>query len=75
MLLSNYNKSNKNGKERGKWYHLLVIFFTQIKELPPLKLIKKPVERVDQMIKEMKESTTIREVTLSMYISDTNPVS
>lgn len=47
----------------------------QIKELPPLKPMKQPTERVDEMIKEIKGSTTIREVALSTHISDTVPVS
>ncbi|XP_040907987.1 X-ray radiation resistance-associated protein 1 [Toxotes jaculatrix] len=37
----------------------------RIKELPALKPIKQPSERVDEMIKELRESTTTREVALS----------
>ncbi|XP_022618418.1 X-ray radiation resistance-associated protein 1 [Seriola dumerili] len=40
----------------------------RIKELPPLKPVKQPTERVDEMIKEIKGSTTIREVALSSAI-------
>uniref|UniRef100_A0A8C9ZL54 X-ray radiation resistance associated 1 n=1 Tax=Sander lucioperca TaxID=283035 RepID=A0A8C9ZL54_SANLU len=43
----------------------------RIKELPPLKPIKKPTARVDEMIKEIKEHTTIREVPLSSAIQGT----
>ncbi|KAK5858444.1 hypothetical protein PBY51_002582 [Eleginops maclovinus] len=43
----------------------------RIKDLPPLKPIQQPTERVDKMIKEIKESTTIREVSLSRAIHGT----
>ncbi|XP_054481677.1 X-ray radiation resistance-associated protein 1 [Anoplopoma fimbria] len=43
----------------------------RIKDLPPLKPIKQPTERVNEMIKEIKESTTIREVPLSRAIQGT----
>ncbi|XP_039634222.1 X-ray radiation resistance-associated protein 1 isoform X2 [Perca fluviatilis] len=43
----------------------------RIKELPPLKPIKQPTARVDEMIKEIKEHTTIREVPLSSAIHGT----
>nr|XP_020454410.1 X-ray radiation resistance-associated protein 1 isoform X2 [Monopterus albus] len=43
----------------------------RIKELPPLKPIKQPTERVDEMIKEIRASTTIREVALSSVIHGT----
>ncbi|XP_051257232.1 X-ray radiation resistance-associated protein 1 isoform X1 [Dicentrarchus labrax] len=43
----------------------------KIKQLPPLKPIKQPTERVDEMIKEIKESTTIKAVPLSSAIHDT----
>ncbi|XP_029304202.1 X-ray radiation resistance-associated protein 1 isoform X2 [Cottoperca gobio] len=42
-----------------------------IKELPPWKPVKQPTERVDKMIKEIKESTTIREVSLSSAVQGT----
>lgn len=51
------------------------LFCTQIKELLPLKPVKQPAERVDEIIKEIKESTTITEVPLSKHISDTANVS
>ncbi|XP_044226953.1 X-ray radiation resistance-associated protein 1 isoform X2 [Thunnus albacares] len=37
----------------------------RVKKLPPWKPIKQPTERVNEMIKEIKESTTIREASLS----------
>ncbi|XP_049448063.1 X-ray radiation resistance-associated protein 1 isoform X1 [Epinephelus fuscoguttatus] len=43
----------------------------RIKNLPPLKPIKHPTERVHELIKEIKESTTIREVPLSSAIHGT----
>ncbi|GAA6232269.1 X-ray radiation resistance-associated protein 1 [Lates japonicus] len=43
----------------------------RIKELPPLKPMKQPIERVDEMIKEIKGSTKIREVALSGAIHNT----
>ncbi|XP_078121963.1 X-ray radiation resistance-associated protein 1 isoform X2 [Sander vitreus] len=43
----------------------------RIKELPPWKPIKQPTARVDEMIKEIKEHTTIREVPLSSAIQGT----
>ncbi|XP_044078939.1 X-ray radiation resistance-associated protein 1 isoform X2 [Siniperca chuatsi] len=43
----------------------------RIKELPPLKPMKQPLERVDEMIKEIKESTAIREVSLSSAMHST----
>ncbi|XP_047463264.1 X-ray radiation resistance-associated protein 1 [Mugil cephalus] len=43
----------------------------KIKELPPLKPIKQLAERVDEMIKEMKESTTIKVVALGSAIHST----
>ncbi|KAM7374265.1 hypothetical protein PAMP_006933 [Pampus punctatissimus] len=43
----------------------------KIKKLPPLKPIKQPSERVDEMVKEIKESTTIREASLSGVIHST----
>ncbi|XP_034745050.1 X-ray radiation resistance-associated protein 1 isoform X1 [Etheostoma cragini] len=43
----------------------------RIKELPSFKLIKHPTARVDEMIKEIKEHTTIREVPLSSAIHGT----
>ncbi|XP_031724990.1 X-ray radiation resistance-associated protein 1 isoform X1 [Anarrhichthys ocellatus] len=44
---------------------------TRIKELPAVKPIKQPAERVNEMIKEIKESTTIRVVPLSSAIQGT----
>ncbi|XP_034405820.1 X-ray radiation resistance-associated protein 1 [Cyclopterus lumpus] len=43
----------------------------RIKEPPPVKPIMQPTERVNEMIKEIKESTTIREVPLSRAIQGT----
>ncbi|XP_070774133.1 X-ray radiation resistance-associated protein 1 [Enoplosus armatus] len=43
----------------------------RIKELPPLKPMKQPAERVDEMIREIKESTTLKEVPLSSAIHGT----
>ncbi|XP_038565043.1 X-ray radiation resistance-associated protein 1 isoform X1 [Micropterus salmoides] len=43
----------------------------RIKELLPLKPVKQPAERVDEIIKEIKESTTITEVPLSSAIHGT----
>ncbi|XP_071317002.1 X-ray radiation resistance-associated protein 1 isoform X2 [Trachinotus anak] len=43
----------------------------RIKELPPLKPLKQPTERVDEMIKEIKGSVTIREVALSSAVHGT----
>ncbi|XP_026184966.1 X-ray radiation resistance-associated protein 1 [Mastacembelus armatus] len=43
----------------------------RIKELPPLKPIKQRTERVDEIVKEIKKSTTIREVALSSAIHGT----
>ncbi|XP_041808511.1 X-ray radiation resistance-associated protein 1 isoform X2 [Chelmon rostratus] len=40
----------------------------KIKELPPFKPTKQPAERVEEMIKEIKESTTIRRVPLSSAV-------
>ncbi|CAB1413747.1 unnamed protein product [Pleuronectes platessa] len=37
----------------------------KIKDLPPLRLAKQPAERVDEMLKQIRESTTIRELALS----------
>ncbi|XP_037604365.1 X-ray radiation resistance-associated protein 1 [Sebastes umbrosus] len=41
------------------------------RELPPLKPMKQPTDRVDEMIKEMKERTTISKVPLSNAIHGT----
>ncbi|XP_076606914.1 X-ray radiation resistance-associated protein 1 isoform X2 [Chaetodon auriga] len=43
----------------------------KIKELPPLKPMKRPAERVEEMIKEIKGSTTIRQVPLSSALCGT----
>ncbi|XP_068572560.1 X-ray radiation resistance-associated protein 1 isoform X2 [Cebidichthys violaceus] len=43
----------------------------RMKELSAVKPIKQPAERVNEMIKEIKESTTIREVPLSSVIQGT----
>ncbi|XP_070839329.1 X-ray radiation resistance-associated protein 1 [Chaetodon trifascialis] len=43
----------------------------KIKELPPLTPVKRPAERVEEMIKEIKESTTIRQVPLSSALHST----
>ncbi|XP_042354596.1 X-ray radiation resistance-associated protein 1 isoform X2 [Plectropomus leopardus] len=43
----------------------------RIKELAPLKPIKQPTERVDELIREIRNSTTIREVPLSSAIHGT----
>ncbi|XP_034462425.1 X-ray radiation resistance-associated protein 1 isoform X3 [Hippoglossus hippoglossus] len=43
----------------------------RIKDLPPLKPAKQPAERVDEMLKEIRESTTIRELALSNAIDGT----
>ncbi|KAM7397917.1 hypothetical protein PAMA_005994 [Pampus argenteus] len=40
----------------------------KLKKLPPLKPTKQPGERVDEMVKEIKESTTIRGASLSSVI-------
>ncbi|XP_034538758.1 X-ray radiation resistance-associated protein 1 [Notolabrus celidotus] len=40
----------------------------RVKKLPPLKLIKQPSEKVDEIIKEIKQSSSIREVSLSRAI-------
>ncbi|XP_065818862.1 X-ray radiation resistance-associated protein 1 isoform X2 [Labrus bergylta] len=44
----------------------------RIKKLPPLRPIKQPSEKVDEMIKEIKESTSIREVPLSSAVRNTS---
>ncbi|XP_074528730.1 X-ray radiation resistance-associated protein 1 [Halichoeres trimaculatus] len=36
----------------------------RIKKLPPVKLLKQPLEKIDEMIKEIKASSSIREVSL-----------
>ncbi|KAM9348900.1 X-ray radiation resistance-associated protein 1 [Symphorus nematophorus] len=43
----------------------------KIRELPPLRPIKQPAERVDDMIKEIKASTSIREVSLGSAMHST----
>nr|XP_019941635.1 PREDICTED: X-ray radiation resistance-associated protein 1 [Paralichthys olivaceus] len=43
----------------------------KIKDLPPLKPAKQPAERVEDMLKEIRESTTIREFALSEAIHST----
>nr|XP_046267307.1 X-ray radiation resistance-associated protein 1 [Scatophagus argus] len=43
----------------------------KIKELPPLKPVKQPAERVDEVIREIKESTTITQVSLSTAVHST----
>ncbi|XP_038145007.1 X-ray radiation resistance-associated protein 1 [Cyprinodon tularosa] len=40
----------------------------RIKDLPPLKPIKPPTQRVEELIKEMKESTTVKVVALGTAI-------
>ncbi|XP_069002626.1 X-ray radiation resistance-associated protein 1 isoform X1 [Embiotoca jacksoni] len=40
----------------------------RIKKLPPLKPIKQPAERVDEMMKVMKENTTIKTVPLAVVL-------
>ncbi|KAM4726243.1 X-ray radiation resistance-associated protein 1 [Anableps anableps] len=40
----------------------------RIKELPPLSPIKQPTQKVDELIKEMKESTTVTVVSLGSVI-------
>ncbi|XP_060910729.1 X-ray radiation resistance-associated protein 1 isoform X2 [Labrus mixtus] len=44
----------------------------RMKKLPPLRPIKQPSEKVDEMIKEIKESTSIREVPLSSAVRNTS---
>ncbi|KAM6983522.1 X-ray radiation resistance-associated protein 1 [Tautogolabrus adspersus] len=44
----------------------------RIKKLPPMRPIKQPSEKVDEMIKEIKESTSIREVPLSSAVRNTS---
>ncbi|XP_051793743.1 X-ray radiation resistance-associated protein 1 isoform X2 [Acanthochromis polyacanthus] len=44
----------------------------RIKDLPPLKPIKQPTERVDEMIKSMKESTTVKVVALGSAMQSTH---
>ncbi|XP_029375825.1 X-ray radiation resistance-associated protein 1-like isoform X2 [Echeneis naucrates] len=43
----------------------------RIQELPPLKPIQRPPERVDELIKQMRKSITIRRVSLSSALSST----
>lgn len=52
-----------------------VTFATQIKALPRLRPIKQQTERVDAMITDIKESTTIKGSSLSMHIPEIIKVS
>ncbi|XP_023152827.2 X-ray radiation resistance-associated protein 1 [Amphiprion ocellaris] len=44
----------------------------RIKDLPPLKPIKQPTERVDEMIKSIKKSTTVKVVALGSAMQGTD---
>uniref|UniRef100_A0A3B4Z4S8 X-ray radiation resistance associated 1 n=1 Tax=Stegastes partitus TaxID=144197 RepID=A0A3B4Z4S8_9TELE len=44
----------------------------RIKELPPLKSIKQPAERVDEMLRSIKESTTVKVVALGSAMQSTD---
>ncbi|KAM9846376.1 X-ray radiation resistance-associated protein 1 [Aulostomus maculatus] len=44
----------------------------RIKELPPLRTMKHPNERIDEMIKEIRESRTMTEACLSSFIHSTS---
>lgn len=46
------------------------LFYTQTKQLPALKPIKGRAERVDEMMKEIRGTTTTKEIPLSMHICD-----
>lgn len=46
------------------------LFCTQAKELPALKPIKRRAERVDEMMKEIRGTTTAKEAPLSVHTCD-----
>lgn len=58
-----------NCNKPSDFNYVFINYCTQIKELPPLKPVKQLTERVEDMIKEIRESKTVKVVPLGMHIS------